>query len=64
VVAVNSLVQVALGDMSGILFVATKQVTEPLAIVTSRPTAAPTQVRTATPAPRTPSPTVKASPTR
>jgi hypothetical protein len=68
VVAVNSLVQVALADMSGILFLATRQATEPVAIVTARPTlpSTPTAspVKTATPAPRTPSPTVKASPTR
>jgi hypothetical protein len=68
VIAVNSLVQVALTDMGGILVVATRQATEPLATVTQRPTVAPTPVKTPTPAPtqpaRTPSPTVKASPTR
>jgi hypothetical protein len=66
VVAVNSLVQVALGDMSGILFLATRQATEPVAIATPRPTLPPTStpVKTATPAPRTSSPTVKANPTR
>ena len=75
VVAVNSLVQVALGDMSGILFVATRQATEPLTVVTPRPTIAPTPVptpiKTPTPAtqpPRTPSPsptkTPLATPTR
>ena len=63
VVAVNSLVQVALGDMSGILFVATRQATEPVTVVTPRPTIAPTPVptpiKTPTPVtqpPRTPSP--------
>ena len=69
VVAVNALVQVALGDMSGVLFVATRQATEPVAVVTSRPTIAPTPAPTVarTPSPtqpaRTPSPTPKASPT-
>jgi len=62
IVAVNTLVQVALGDMSAILFVATRQATEPVAIVTSRPTPPPTPpptpVKTPTPTPlRTPSPT-------
>jgi len=63
VVAVNSLVQVALGDMTGILFVATRLATEPVTIVTARPTIAPTPVptpiKTPTPVtqpPRTPSP--------
>ena len=69
VVAVNSLVQVALGDMSGILVSATKQVTEPIALAaTPRVSVPPTllPVRTAAPTPttRTPTPTVKASPTR
>ena len=72
VVAVNSLVQVALTDMGGILVVATRQATEPVAIATPRPTLAPTvpptPARTVTPTPtqppRTPSPTVRASPTR
>jgi hypothetical protein len=68
IVAVNSLVQVALSDMSGILFFATRQATEPVAIVTPRPTLpptpTPTPIKTATPVPRTPSPTVKPSPTR
>ena len=75
VVAVNSLVQVALGDMNGILFVATRQATEPTTFVTARPTIAPTPVptpiKTPTPVtqpPRTPSPsptpTVRPVPTR
>jgi hypothetical protein len=68
VIAVNSLVQVALTDMSGILIVATRLATEPVAPVTQRPTVAPTPVKTTTPAPtqpaRTPTPTVRASPTR
>jgi hypothetical protein len=76
VVAVNSLVQVALGDMSGIIVAATKQVTAQAVVPAPRPTAvatpSPTPVRTATlaptlaptPAPRTPIPTPKASPTR
>jgi hypothetical protein len=70
VVAVNSLVQVALADMSGILFVATKTATEVVAIQTPRPTAAPTTpvptpVRTPPPTqpPRTPSPTPTPRPT-
>lgn len=69
VVAVNSLVQVALADMSGILFVATKTATTeppPLVIQTVRPTVAPAPVRTPTPTQptRTPSPTARPSPTR
>jgi hypothetical protein len=72
VVAVNSLVQVALGDMNGIVFVATRQATQLAMTVTPRPTVAvtpaPTPVKTPTPAPtqspRTPSPTPTASPTR
>ncbi len=76
VVAVNSLVQVALGDMASIVFVATRQATEPTAFITPRPTIAPTPfptpIKTATPAPtlppRTPSPsptpTVRPTPTR
>jgi hypothetical protein len=68
VIAVNSLVQVALTDMGGILIVATRQATEPPATVTQRPTVAPAPTKTSTPAPtqpaRTPSPTVRASPTR
>ncbi len=73
VVAVNSLVQVALGDMGNVLFVATRQATEPTTFVTARPTIAPTPVPTpiktptpSTPAPRTPSPspTVRPTPTR
>jgi hypothetical protein len=68
VVAVNSLVQVALGDMNGILFVATRQATEPVTFVTARPTLAPTPlptpVRTATPAPTQPPRTPSPSPSR
>lgn len=67
VVAVNALVQVALSDMSGTVFVATKQATtEPPPVQIAPPTIAPTPVRTTTPTQpaRTPSPTVKASPTR
>ena len=74
VVTVNSLVQVALGDMNGILFVATRTATTtpPVQIVrpTNPPTAAPTAVRTPTPTlvptlpPRTASPTVRPTPTR
>jgi hypothetical protein len=72
VVAVNAIVQVALGDMSGIVLVATRQATESVSLSTPRPTAvatpAPTPVRTPTPAPtqspRTPVPTTKPSPTR
>ena len=69
VIAVNALVQVALSDMNGIVFVATKQATtEQAAVQAARPTVAPTPVPTVvrTPTPtvvRTPSPTVKASPT-
>jgi hypothetical protein len=76
VVAVNSLVQVAIGDMGGMVYVATKQATtEPPVVVlptpkpTVAPTVAPTPYPTArTPLPtqpvRTPVPTPKASPTR
>jgi len=70
VVTVNSLVQVALGDMSGIVFVATRTATTTPPAQTVRqtiaPTVVPTVVHTATPtlAPRTPSPTVKPTPTR
>jgi hypothetical protein len=74
VVAGNALVQVAVGDMNGILFVATRQATtEPPPVVvqtpkpTPPPTVAPTPVRTPTPTTqpiRTPSPTVRPSPTR
>jgi hypothetical protein len=75
VVAGNALVQVAVGDMNGILFVATRQATtEPPPVVvqtpkpTPPPTVAPTPIRTPTPTPtqpiRTPSPTVRPSPTR
>jgi len=70
VVTVNSLVQVALGDMSGIMFVATRTATTTPPVQTVRqtnaPTPAPTVVHTATPTltPRTPSPTVKPTPTR
>jgi hypothetical protein len=67
VVAVNAIVQVALGDMSAVVFTATKQATDPVALVTPRPTVVPTPIRTATPIPtqpRTPMPTPKASPTR
>ena len=72
VVAVNSLVQVALGDMSGILFVGTRTATTvPPPVQTVRqanaPTPAPTIARTPTPVPtpvRTASPTVKPTPTR
>jgi hypothetical protein len=66
VVAVNSLVQVALGDMNGILFVATREATEPTTFVTAKPTIAPTPVptpiKTPTPAPRTPSPSPTKTP--
>ncbi len=70
VVAVNALVQVALGDMSGIVFVATKTATtEPPAAQTVRQTATPTPVPTIarTPAPtpvHTLTPTVKPTATR
>ena len=72
IVAVNALVQVALGDMGGIVFIATRTATtEPPPIQIARPTIAPTPVptiaRTPTPVPtpvRTPSPTVKPTPTR
>ncbi len=74
VVTVNSLVQVALGDMNGILFVATRTATTTPPVQTVRqtnpPTAAPTAVRTPTPTlvptlpPRTASPTVRPTPTR
>jgi hypothetical protein len=70
VVAVNAIVQVALGDMGGIVLVATRQATESVALSTPRPTAlaTPTPMRTPTPAPtqspRTPVPTTKPSPTR
>jgi hypothetical protein len=73
-VAVNALVQVALSDMSGMVFVATKTATtEPPPIQTVRqtlaptpvPTAAPTIVHTAVPTPvRTASPSIRPSPTR
>lgn len=71
IVGVNALVQVALGDMGGIVFVATRTATtEPPPIQIARPTIAPTPVptiaRTPTPVPtpvRTPSPTVKPTPT-
>ena len=65
IVSVNALVQVALGDMGGIVVVATRQATEPVAISTARPTVAPTvaptPIRTPapTPAPHTPSPTLR-----
>ena len=70
VVTVNSLVQVALGDMSGIVFVATRTATTTPPVQTIRQTNAPTPVptvaHTAAPTltPRTPAPTVKPSPTR
>ena len=71
VVAVNSLVQVALGDMGNIVFLATRQATEPTVFLTPRPTIAPTPlpspIKTATPAPtaplRTPSPSPTKTPT-
>ena len=75
IVAVNSLVGVAIGDMGNILFLATRQATEPTTFVTPRPTIAPTPIptpiKTPTPVtqpPRTPSPsptpTVRPTPTR
>lgn len=74
VVAVNALVQVALSDMGGIVFVATKTATtEPPPIQTARttlaPTPAPTVARTPAPTPvptplRTASPTPRPVPTR
>lgn len=73
VVAVNAVVQVALGDLNGMVVVATRQATtEPVAAATPRPTAAPTVVPTAAPtavptaAPtpiRTPAPTLRPTPT-
>ena len=70
IVAVNALVQVALGDLNGIVVSATRQATtEPLAAQNPRPTLAPTLAPTpvptvaATPI-RTPAVTVKPSPTR
>ena len=74
VVTVNSLVQVALGDMNGILFVATRTATTTPPVQTVRqtnpPTVAPTVVHTPAPTlvptlpPRTASPTVRPTPTR
>ena len=74
VVAVNALVQVALGDLNSLVVVATRQATtEPLAAATPRPTVAPTPMPTVAPTPaptiaptpiRTIAPTVKPSPTR
>jgi hypothetical protein len=74
VVTLNSLVQVALGDMNGILYNATRTATTaPPPVQTVRqtvaptpvPTPAPTVARTPAPTPvRTASPTVKPSPTR
>ena len=72
IVTVNSLVQVALGDMNGILLVGTRTATTvPAPVQTARqpiaPTPAPTAARTPTPVPtpvRTASPTVKPAPTR
>lgn len=73
VVAVNALVQVALGDLNGLVVGATRQATtEQVAAATPRPTIAPTPVPTIAPTPvptvaptpiRTPAPTVKPSPT-
>ena len=69
VVAVNALVQVALGDMNGMLNVATRQATTEVPVVivqTPKPTIAPTPFPTArTPLPtfRTASPTVRPSAT-
>ena len=70
IVAVNALVQVALGDLNGIVVSATRQATtEPLAAQAPRPTLAPTLAPTpvptvaATPI-RTAAVTVKPSPTR
>ena len=69
VVTVNSLVQLALGDMNGILFVATRTATTTPPVQTVHPTIAPTVAPTAarTPAPtqpaKTPSPTPKPTPT-
>ena len=64
VVAVNALVQVALGDLNSVVVVATRQATtEPLAAATPRPTVAPAPTVAPTPI-RTPAPTVKPSPTR
>lgn len=72
VVAVNALVQVALGDLNGLVVGATRQATtEPVAAATPRPTTAPTPVPTIAPTPvptvaptpiRTPAPTVKPTP--
>ncbi len=72
VVTVNSLVQLALGDMNGILFAGTRTATTvppPVQTVrqTNAPTPAPTIVHPPTPVPtpvRTASPTVKPAPTR
>ena len=76
IVAVNALVQLALGDMNGIVVGATRVATTdaPTAlsahstiIPTTAPTPLPTVLRTATPTPtpiHTPTPTVKPSPTR
>jgi hypothetical protein len=70
VVAANALVQVALGDMNGILNVATRQATTEIPVVivqTPKPTVAPTPFPTArTPLPtfRTATPTVRPSATR
>ena len=64
VVAVSAIVQVALGDLSGILFVATRAATT-VARQTFTSTPVPTVLRSPSPTPvHTPSPTVKASPTR
>lgn len=62
IIAVNALVQVATSDMSALVVIATRQATEPAAVVTPKPTVAPTPIRT--PAPRTPSPSVRPTPTR
>lgn len=71
VVAVNALVQVALGDLNGILNVATRQATTEIPVVivqTPKPTVAPTPFPTAkTPLPtltHTASPTVRPTATR
>lgn len=68
VVTVNSLVQLALGDMNGILFVATRAATTvppPVQIArpTVAPTVAPTPVRTSTPTQPVKTPSPAPSPT-
>ncbi|GAC1492469.1 MAG: hypothetical protein NVS1B1_10190 [Candidatus Limnocylindrales bacterium] len=68
IVAVNALVQLALGDMNGIVYAATRQATTdtPTAL-TTHPTAVPTSVPTIAPTPlstilRTPTPTATLPP--